>query len=154
MISENLISWETHEYEYREKHPNWYVAFAIIIISLSVTAYLLDNFLFGILIILSGVSLFMYAKKESELLKCSLDKRGLRINNKLYPYQTLESFWVTPDDENPKLIIQSEKILAPYIILPLKDLPSEDVRDFLLAFLEEEEHFEPISHRIMEHLGF
>ena len=42
----------------------------------------------------------------------------------------------------------------PYIIIPLGDADPETVRNFLLEYLNEEEHSEPLSHKLMEYLGF
>ena len=96
----------------------------------------------------------MHAGKKPSLLHCILDKRGLRIDNMLYPYQSLQSFWITDDEENAKLIIESNKSLMPYIILPLPQGGTDRVRDFLLDVVDEEEHYEPLSHRVMDYLGF
>jgi len=148
------ISWKTSEYVYAHKQADWYWALGIITVSFSVASFILNNFLFGVFVLLGGFLLAIYGAKKPTLLECTLAKTGVQINSTFYPYATLQSFWVNQSDAPPKLIIQSKKSFMPYIIVPLGDVDPDAVREFLLVVLPEEEHFEPALDRIMERLGF
>ncbi len=87
-------------------------------------------------------------------MEVELNKRSIFINNKIYPFNTLKSFWVEEYGKEPLLIIQSMKPLMPYIIIPVGDADPDNIRDFLIKYMTEEEHFEPLSHKLMEYLGF
>jgi len=147
------IEWETSEYKYVRKRADWYWALGIITVSLSAASFILDNFLFAVLILIGGFLLALYGAKHPDELACTLDNTGLQINSTLYPYASLRSFWVDRLSEPPKLIIQSKKSFMPYIVTPLDDLDPDMVREFLLRVLPEEEHFEPAIDRMMERLG-
>ena len=78
------------------------------------------------------------------------------INNKLYLYNSLESFWVEDNEEYgaPKLLIKSKKMFATHIIIPIKQVSPSEVRDYLIKYLDEEEDSEPLSQKIVEFFGF
>ncbi len=154
MMNDEIITWETPEYEQKEKSVDWYIALGVVAVSTATASFLLGNILFAILILLSIFGLAMYSAKTPGILKIELNNRGILVNNTVYSYSTLESFWVEEYDKEPKIIIQSEKALMPYIIIPLGDADPDKVREFLFEYLEEEEHYEPLSHKIMDYLGF
>lgn len=148
------ITWSTPEYEHKERSADWYIALGIITISASVAAFLLGNILFGFFILIGAFTLAMYSMRTPEEMFVEINNHGIVINDRIYTYNSLESFWVEGYDTEPKIIIQSEKTLMPYIVIPLGGVDPEEVREYLLEHLEEEEHSEPLSHKIMEYLGF
>jgi hypothetical protein len=80
--------------------------------------------------------------------------RGVIVEDYLYDYHTLESFWIDENHKLPQIIFQSKKHFMPHIIVPLGDIHHEDVRAFLLMHLKEVEHHESIGHMILEYFGF
>ncbi|GMQ95364.1 MAG: hypothetical protein BMS9Abin13_477 [Patescibacteria group bacterium] len=154
MEHNETIVWSAPEYEYKEKSADWYWALSIIALSLTVAVFILGNMLFAVFILISAFTLALYGARKPHILEVKINKRGIRVNNTLYPYTTLKSFWIDDEGEKSQIIIQSEKPLMPYIIVPLGDVSADMVRDTLLEFLEEEEHVEPLSQKLMEYLGF
>ncbi len=154
MNPDKTIAWSTQEYEYKEKKTDWYIALVIIAISISLASFLLGNILFAILIIIGTFTLAMYSIREPGTIDVELNKRGIIVNDIIYPYNTLESFWVEEYDREPKIIIQSEKALMPYIIIPLGNIDPDKVREFLFEYIEEKEHHESLLHKLVESLGF
>lgn len=152
-MNESII-WTTNAYEQTNKAADWYWAVSIITISLAAAAFILQNVLFGVLIVISGILLMVYSVKKPETLECELNQTGLRVNEKLYPYPTLKSFWISHESAPEKLILQSKKAVMPYIIIPLNNVDPVEVREVLLDVLPEEEHHEPLSEKVMNYLGF
>ena len=152
------ISWKALEYEHKEKHPDWFWSLGVIVLAGAVTAIIFGNILFAILLVVGAFTLALYASRKPEHIYVTLSDRGVIINKRLYPYLTLDSFWVEDVEDHsntiPKLILKSKKLLMPYIIIPVEEVSPDEVRDFLLNHLPEEEHEEPLAHRIMERLGF
>lgn len=149
-----IIRWQAHEYEYVDKDANWYWAVGIITVAGAVVSLIAGNILFAILILLGGFTLSMHAARKPELMNFEFNPKGVMIDSTMYPYTTLESFWVD-DLTNPKIILKSEKLFMTYIIIPFPDDEDpEEVRDYLGYYLEEEEMYEPFSHKLMEYLGF
>jgi hypothetical protein len=154
MEHNDIIKWEAFEYKHTHKQIDWYIALGIIATAASAATFMLGNILFGIFIILGAFTLAMYSKRKPGMMHMEIGTRGILFNNRVYPYNSLKSFWVKDSEEEPKIIIQSNKMFMPYIIIPLGNTDPEKVREFLFEYIEEEEHCEPLSHKLMEYLGF
>lgn len=151
------ISWMAYEHSHRQRSDDWFWGVGIVAVAIAVLAVYFGNVLFGIFILLAAFTSIMVAHREPEVIPFEINKRGVQAGKILYPFSTIESFWIIDEDESgqDKLIMKSEKTLMPLIIVPLDDnLDFEEVRDYLLQFLNEEEMDEPLSHKIMEYFGF
>lgn len=151
------LTWQALEYHHETKTVDWFWAVGIIAVCIAITAVIYGDVLFGILVLIGAGSLAIYAVREPELISFELNEKGVLIERKMYPYATLESFWVEEHHNvhrHPKLLIKSQKITMPLIVIPIDEVHPDNVRRFLLNFLQEEEHFEPLSQKVMEYLGF
>src|SRR3989344_3657846 len=148
-----VIEWQAYEYEYKERSPDWYWAVSIIAVSIVITAVILGNTLLAVLIVISIFSLFAHAARKPQLITHRLTSKGVHEGKRFHHFNTLESFWVDEEAGIPKLLIKEKSVFSPFIILPLEETDSEAVREFLAAHLEEVEHHEPVSKKIMEFLG-
>lgn len=150
------IRWNAFEYEHTEKGSDWFWALGIITISAAGAAFALGNILFGILILVGAFSLALFANRHPDLIQFEINERGVVIGDTLYPYTTLDSFWIedTVQTAIPKIIIKSKKVLMPYIIIPFEHNDSTSIHDYLSEYIKEEEHNEPLSHKILEYFGF
>jgi hypothetical protein len=152
-----VIAWTTHEHEHREKSKDWYWSLGILVITSSILSIIFGNYVFGLLILIIGVSLGVVAAKEPDLVDFELNQMGVKIGKKLFPYATLEAFWVENNEQHnleSQLLIKSRKTMMPLIVIPLADLDPSEIRDFLLYHLLEKEMSEPLSQLILEYLGF
>jgi hypothetical protein len=149
--------WEAHEYVFQEKTSDWYWVVGIVSVSAAVLCFIFGNMLFGLIIFMGGFILSIFAARRPKLVRYELNKSGVLVDKRLYPYGTLESFWVEDNrhlEMESKLMFKSQRLVVPLIVIPLDGLDPEDVRDFLLDHLLEEHHEEPLSQKIMENLGF
>ena len=153
---ENTISWQGYEYVHREKNSDWFWALGIIALSSAITAIIFKNILFALLILIGAFTLALFAAKKPYLIHFEITRRGVSIDDTMYPFVTLESFWIDEDEYGHyTIILKSQRIVMPYIVIPLSELIEfEDVRNVLLTKLEEEELHEPVSHKILEFFGF
>jgi len=155
MNSNKKIEWTALEYEEKERGNNWFWALSIIIVASSVTSFIYSNYFFSIFLILSGILLITFAIKKPDLVFYELNERGLKIRNRLYPYQNIKAFWVEKNKENSVLFIRSERMFMPIISMPIKQNIAEGIRNFMLSVdVKEEEMEEHISEKIMDSLGF
>ena len=151
------ISWQAYEHEHYEKSKDWYWSLGILITTGSILSIIFGNYIFGVLLIVMGVTLAVVGARHPNLVDFELNKLGVKIGNKLFPYATLEYFWVQDNegkDRYSQLLIKSRKAVMPLIIIPIDGVESEDVRDYLLYNLLEKELEEPLSQLILENLGF
>ncbi len=152
------FEWSAYEHEHMERSNEWFWIVGIIAVALAIAALILGNPLFAALIVISAFLLAMFAVKKPEEILYQLTPKGVRINNALYPYRTLNSFFVTHGDPRldmiPKLLLESERPLMPLMSIPLAPgMDPDDVREFMLQFVKEEEHKEPIAHHLLAMIG-
>lgn len=149
------LHWQTFEYEHRERSPDWFWAVGIITIALSVTAIILNNVLFAFVVILSGFVLSLYAARPPKEIDVVIDEKGVRIEQIFYPFYTLESFWIDDESEQAKILIKSQRLLMPYIVIPIaEEVDLKRLQNHLHKYLPEVFHSESVFHRLMEYLGF
>jgi hypothetical protein len=151
------ISWQAHEYFHQEKSNDWYWGLGIIAVTAAVLAIVFGNTLFALVIVLFAFIAGMQAHREPKLINFELTNRGVIINHILYPYSTLESFWIAEQHLNkpdPKVLIKSKRPMMSFIHLPVENVDIEEVRDFLLIYLKEEELEEPLLEKVLEYFGF
>ena len=152
----DTISWQGYEYTHHEKSSDWFWVLGIVALSSAVTAIVFKNILFSLLILIGAFTIALFAAKKPHLIHFEINRRGVAIDDALHLFTTLESFWIDEDEhEHHTLILKSQRIMTPYIIIPLgESVEFESLRNVLLTKLEEEELYEPISHKILEFFGF
>lgn len=152
---DDVIQWRALEYLAKDKGGDWYLALVIIAFAAAASAAIYDNILFAILIIVGTVSLILLSLREPQEQTFELTPKGIIVDDEVYPYDTLESFWIAPyDDAHHKVIIDAPTLFARHLVLPIETHEEQDIRSYLLAHLPEEEIHEPLSQRVMEYLGF
>ena len=149
-----LISWDAFEHIHTEKNTDWYWAVCIITITAAALAFIFNNFIFGILILVASFALVVHASKKPRVIHCEINDRGVVIDSILYPFLSLESFWIDAHKRPAKVIIKSHKMFMPFITIYIDEVDPEEVRDILLNYISETEHHEPISQKLLEMLGF
>jgi hypothetical protein len=165
MVSDKL-SWSALEYEEKERSQDWFWALGIIIVTSSIASIIYGNYFFAALLVLSGVLLGFFAIKKPEIISYELNKKGLKIKNRLYLYENIKSFWVQsgafPNTSLPEqvvikpiLFIKTERIFMPILDIPIEEEMAEDIHSIMLGQnIVEEEMKEHPSEKIMEALGF
>ncbi len=164
--SDEKLVWSALEYEDRERSPDWFWALGIIVVTSSVAAIIFENYFFATLLILSGLLLGFFAIKKPDIILYELNADGLKIRNRLYPYQNIKSFWIQIDIRGetglpaveglkPILFIHSERAFMPILSVPIAETIAEDIYSIMLAKnIAEVEMKEHASEKIMEVLGF
>jgi hypothetical protein len=151
------ITWEALDHIKEEKSSDWFWIVGIIAISIAVLAIFFGNILLAFLILLAAFTAFMLTHSVPRIVEYELSRKGVRVGDIVYSYTTLDSFWVIDEDgyDRDRIIIKSKRAFMPLIIIPLGEgADPEDVRDYLLDYLDEEEMYEPLSEHLMNMLGF
>lgn len=128
----------------------------IIAFASAVAALLFNNTLFAIVILLGAFVVALHAEKHPSRRRFKLTRMGIAIDDRLYPYDTLDSFFVRQDGRHkfPLLLVRSKKLLMPHIVIPVSGVSGAAVRQFLIEHLKEEEQHEPIAHHLAEFFEF
>lgn len=156
MKKSNPLHWEAFEYEMRERSSDWFWAVGIITVAVAVTAIIFNNVLFAVVILLGGFVLSMYAAKPPRKIDVVIDEIGIRVDRHFFPFRSLESFWIDEHHHVPKMLVKSQRLIMPYISIPLDldEVEADDVRRYTSRFIPEIFHGESIFEKILERLGF
>jgi hypothetical protein len=158
--SDNKLIWSALEYEEKERSQDWFWALGIIVATSSIASIIFENYFFATLLVLGGLLLWWFAIKKPETVVYELNEKGLKIRDRLYPYESIKAFWVqvdfTPESNvKPMFFIHSERAFMPVLSLPINIDIAEDIHSIMtskeIAEVEMKEH---PSEKIMELLGF
>lgn len=156
-MTHQILRWEALEHEHIERSADWYWALWIIVISIAITAIILDNTLLAVFILLSAAALCMMSAKRPRVIVCEINEHGVLFSKNLYPFSSIESFWVEDRSEygrHSRLLLKSKAALAALVIIPTGAVATEEIRELLLPHLPEEELQESLPQMFMEYLGF
>ena len=154
-MQNDRIQWHAPEYFFYTKSREWFIALSIVALALLVVAVFLKDFLFAVVIVVGAVALALHAKHPPREIEAEVNRTGLLVNQTFYPYSSLQSFWIDQHNRRgPKLLARSQKLLMPLIIVPLGEQDVDVVHGFLENYLPQQEQYEPLSHKLLEYLGF
>lgn len=149
------ISWDTPEYILYKKTADWYWSLGIISTALVGIAIWQQNFLFALIALIGGFAVALYAVRIPRIIHITISIKGVEIDDRVYPYETLSSFWIFYRPGGTKeLSLLSEKIFMPRIAIPLGNADPNEIRDLLIEFMPEKVQEESLTDVIARRLGF
>jgi hypothetical protein len=151
--SQNEISWQGPSHVHFEKSIEWYWSVGIVSLGIIITSILLRNYIFSLFLVIASFTLMLHASKKPRDIEIMINEEGVTLDNYFYPYSSIDSFWVDLN-EPAKLLLKSKKSMMPFIAVPIHDNNPEELREFLLNFLDEEVLEDTFFHKVMERLGF
>jgi hypothetical protein len=154
MALEPIISWKAQSHSHMHKGQDWYWAVGIITLAISVVCFIFGNVITGIFVIIASVALVVHASQPPKEVQYSINDRGIVSDDTLFPFLSLDSFWIDHTEETPRILIKSRRPLMPLIIIHIQEIDSEEIRQVLLRYIAETEHKEPLLKKILESFGF
>jgi len=148
------MSWSDYEHEHEKRGSDWYWALGIIAISASLTSIIFGNFLFALVILIAAITLGLLANRPPKIVEFIITDKGFAIDDDLYLYNSIIAFCINESGDHPVLLVDTQKTFSPHLVISLEHADAEEVRDMLSHFIPEKELQEPLSHRVMEMLGF
>lgn len=151
----NHLEWTAPEFEYYRKDKSWLITVSLIAAGLLLWALFTKNIIFALLIGLSYFTIIVYGLKKPALVKLAITPKGVKINQTLYEFDNLKSFWIFYQPPRVKEIsLRSKKIIMPYIKIPLGEQNPVEVRRILLKYLPEKRHKESLVDNLARNLRF
>jgi len=147
------LAWVVSEYGTHQKSNDWHWTIATVAIAAAVISGFFGNFLFAVLAIIAGMTLVFHGKRGKHELRIAVTLRGVRVNNELYPYDHMHSFWLDDEHNPPTLYIKLNRMFFPVIDIPIGEMSENLLRGFLLQYANEEEYKPTFAHNITEALG-
>lgn len=153
--SENELEWTAYEFTYHHKDIRWLASFWVIAAALFASMLIAKNLFGAAVIALFSVVLHMYATKQPDIANCKINGRGIILNDRLFPFSSISSFWILYEPPIKELIFISKHRAMPRIVIPLENANPTDIREMMLrAGILEREEEEPISNIIARILRF
>ena len=150
-----IIKWTAMEYEFIPKSNNWFWSVGIVFMGIALAAILLGNILFAIVVLIAGFTIILYGAKKPRMVEFSVSPKGVQIDNRLFPFENLGSFWIHYEPPLKKSVsVEPKKFFMPTISIPLDDIDPNLIRNYFLKFLKEERREESLITTIIRLLGF
>ena len=148
------ISWEGRPYAPTQKGVDWFWALGIVTIALFIAALLLGNTLLGLLILVAGGVSALTAAKPARVVTYTVSTRGIAIDDQLYPYSTLESFYIDEEDVlGPQLLVRSQKTFMPLLSIRLPADQVDEIEELIASKIPEEYLEESILFKFLDAIG-
>lgn len=137
------IEWRAPEFIKYKKEKSWFLWAGLIFLAVLIYAIFTKNVFLIITVCLAAFTVYVYALKKPRNIRFGISGKGIKIENQLYAFNNLKSFWIFYDPpEIKELSIRSKKMMMPYIRIPLGKQNPVEIRELLLKFLPERQHKE------------
>ncbi len=147
------LTWSALEYEHRDRSNDWYWSLGIVGLGGAILAILLGNVLFALFIVIGSATLALHALRHPHMVTFQINDRGIVVDGALFPYQTLESYDIHEHVHVSRLIVKSQKLVMPYLTIPLEEVTADQIRVALAGKIPEVNVQESFSEKLMELFG-
>lgn len=147
-IGDIVLEWTFPEYEKYSRSRRWYIIIGIVGAFFILYGMLTGNFLFSLIIALTGIILFLQQHQTPAEIPFAITDLGVIVSNRLYLYRELESFYIVYQPPEIKtLFLETKSVIRPLLRIPLQEQDPVEVRFSLLEFMTEdsEKEEEPMS---------
>jgi hypothetical protein len=151
------IHWKANEYVYHEKTVDWYWYFGLTAVVLAGSAIWLHNILFAVIIIIGAFTMLLYANKHPRELEYTANNKEIFFDENSYLHEDIRYFCIINDpkiSEEKILLLQLKKATSIMVTIPLGNADLDELRSFLLSFIEEHKLAIPFGQVLMSIIGF
>ena len=131
--------------------------FLLGLVACALVAMILErNFLFAGIFIVGAFAFFIIGQRRPKPLTIELTSTGLSLDERMYPFRALKSFWLHDFDQGQSFVtFQQARWYLPYVRVPLHSQQDPaQVQGFLLQFLPQDEHTGSLSEALLSRIGF
>jgi len=143
-----LFSWNFKEYESQERSKLWYTIFFSALGLMMVYAVVTINFLFGIILVMSGIILMIRDRNVPNDVNFAITETGVEIDGKFFEFSQIATFYILyKPPELKNLYLDFKSLVTPRLIIPLHDQNPLAIRKLLNSYVTEdlEKEEEPLS---------
>jgi len=146
-----LAFWSFSEFPQYSRSAGWYFTFGIMTSILILYTIFTKNFLFGVIIIMFTLIIFLHSTKKPDKVSLAITEDGLEVGNNFYLYKEIKKFWIIYEPPDVKNLYFDFKGLRPTLIIPLENKNPVQIRKILLDYLDED--LEKEDESLSEYLG-
>lgn len=147
------VRWQAQEYIQHDKGRMWFVVFAAAFLALmAIAIFLIKSITFNILVPVMAVALYVYVNRPPRVIDYTLSRKGLHINDILYPFADFKGFGVVHDGKEYSILLLPVKRFKPGVSVYFPEEAGEAIVDMLGARLPMQELHLDIVDRIVRKL--
>ncbi len=130
-----LVVWEIDEYPRQTRSRRWYMIMAVAGVSLIVYSIATANFLFAVIILMSGIITLLSDFKHPDRIVVAVTSTGFVVGETYYDFRAIRDFALVYEPPEVKLLYVSfRQAWNPMLAIPLEDTDPNAVRKELLPF--------------------
>jgi hypothetical protein len=152
-----LIDWKGQEFEFSPKSPTWYWTIGILSIGSATAAFIIGNILFGIILLLAGITVSLLGSRKPAMHHFKITNRGIYVGDQVFKYDTISRFAMDDHLGNgvpEKLYFELKVGIVKVMTIPLAGVDYRKVRMELKNHnIEEAEHLDSFNARVSDWMG-
>jgi hypothetical protein len=150
-----LLSWKTLEHVHRPRTKDWYWSLGLVAIAGIIIAILISNALIGLMVAIITFTVLLYTFHPPITLQIGVTEDGIKINNKLYPFENIHAYDIHDYKDETSLFIVLKEGFSPILIIPINQdiIAIDDIHEVFQEFIPQEHMNTPLIHRIMHYLN-
>jgi hypothetical protein len=138
---ENVITWSASEYIGNPKSMTWFAMLAAAAVAVAVIVYFItSDYVSTVVIIVLGIIVGVFAARQPNVLQYSLDRAGIHMGLRFYPYNSFKSFSVVDDGAFSHISLLPLKRFMPNMAIHYAPTDEEKITKTLADYLPYEEH--------------
>lgn len=149
------LTWEASEYVMHHKSPLWFMGLGAITVALIALLWVtLQDILAIAVLILTAVSLIVYAVRRPHTLQYSISDDDIIVGHREYSYDSFRSFSIIRDGGLYSVTLMPTKRFAPAVSMYFPDEHADTIMELLSRHLPHEERELDLIDRITRSLRF
>jgi len=153
--SEAAVSWTASEYIANPKNIGWFVSLGLAALLLGVGIYFLTHDLISLIVILIiGVCVGVFAARQPQTLEYRLDRSGIHLGDKSYPYTSFKSFSLVQEGAFSHISLLSLRRFMPAMAIHYAPEDEKKIVEVLADYLPYEEHKQDIIDNFSRRVRF
>ena len=133
-----VFEWDAMEFEYHVKSDSWRWGLIVAVVVLVIILAVMRNWLGMVLVIVAGYVVYQFAYKQPRKLHYILTKDGLVVDDKIYAFDKITSFWISRDGG----LNLNTKWWPPRLSIELNSVDVEKLDSFLVHYVPKEKREE------------
>ena len=149
------VTWTASEYIAHNKGMGWFILLGLGLFALVALIYLATRDLIATIMVgIAGATFAAFSVRPPRTLDYTIDRHGVKIDQKFYPFEQIKSFALSDEGPLPSLMLLPMRRFLPPITIFYDPKAEDDIIDMLGTFLPHEEKEPDFIDRLMARIRF
>lgn len=136
---EALLSWDAPEFIDHDRDVKWYLSAVVLGIGLLAYSLFTRDWYFIVILVIVVPVAFKYLHIKPELKRYGISRVGITVDERLYSFDEIHSFWIVYQPPVKTLDILSTRKYFPNLTIQLGDQDPVIVKNILKKYIPEQE---------------